>query len=640
MLQHLDYRIKFSGGRVLQASRALLLGLTLITGSNECGKSVFMEMILFALFGSECLRGPKSDYAEIKVTLTTSMFKVTRTLSTAEVFVDGQLRAAGHTGASKCVTAILGFGVTTFLITCAVRQGEVEALGKMRPAARKAMIEDALGINSLNACEKHVKKRTSELKISVAAVEKLIAAVPDEVIIKPDLLANLQTRLAEQIEIRNKSEQAAHTIKYLSQTVDSFRGYPVAPEGDVEELREELEAALEVDQQIKSILNTLQFLNKSPLDYSEAETQKLIDDWDLIAHWEKAPVHPDAAKRLLMEKEWYELSQKIKGNIECPSCGVEFTPSGEIQTATLMRLDELSDYRCEKLTSQHQYADVEASQAFWGDLEYPPMVQKPRESKTALQAHLSALPSQQHIQELNAQLNLLEPRRRDTTALKAKLKEFQDYSQLMDVAHAKAEAVNRAKAEIDVLRQDLCGSEVYEEINNLSLSIKQVEEHMRENAKRAALIENNAALEVEIAEYRAAMEEYSTCLTSINSVRELIKTSLAPELSTRSSAYMSQLTGVAREVVVDPDMDVKVDGVGLHALSGSAKACADLSLRFALAGAMTQKVFPVLLCDEPDAAFDESRSEQITKLLETISKQGQVIMISHKETYADQVISL
>lgn len=624
----------------MKAEKALLPGLTLITGSNECGKSVFMEMILFALFGSECLRGPKSDYAEVKATLTTSLFKVVRTLSTAEVFVGGVLKASGQTGASKCITGLLGFGVNTFLITCAVRQGEVEALGKMRPAARKAMIEDALGINSLNVCEKHVKKQLSELKVSIAAVERLVAVVPDKVDIEPDKLHNLQTKLAELIEIRNKSQQASHTIQHLSQIVDSFRGYPVAPQGDVEELREELEAAMEVEEQIRTIRHTLQFLTKSELNYSEEETLKLLNDWSVVEHWKNAPVHPDAAKRLLLEQEWYELSQKIQSNIECPSCGVEFTPSGEIQTKTLLRLDELSEYRCEKLTMQHKTVDLQGSQDFWGDLEYPPMVLTPPHSKAALQLHLNAIPSQQNIAELENRLQLLLPMQSDTTALKARLKEFQDYSQLMDVAHAKAEAVEKAKAEIAILRYDQCDSEVYDEINNLSVEIKQVEEHLRENEKRAALIESNASLEVQIGEYQTQSAEYSTCLTAINTVRELIKTSLAPELSTRSSIYMSQLTGTARAVVVDSDMDVKVDGVGLHALSGSAKACADLSLRFALAGAMTQKVFPVLLCDEPDAAFDESRAEQITKLLETISKQGQVIMISHKETSADQVILL
>ena len=44
-------------------------GLTAITGRNESGKSLIMEMIRFALFGSKALRGEASDYRKLHVEL-------------------------------------------------------------------------------------------------------------------------------------------------------------------------------------------------------------------------------------------------------------------------------------------------------------------------------------------------------------------------------------------------------------------------------------------------------------------------------------------------------------------------------------------------------------------------------------------
>ncbi len=640
MLEHLEYSVKFSNGKTLKVSQALQPGLTLITGANETGKSVFMEMILFALFGTECLRGPKDDYAELKATVVTNLFTVTRSLTSAQVHVGGVLKAGGQQGATKCVTSLLGFGVSTFLVTCAVRQGEVEALGKMRPTARKAMVEDALGIKALHVCEKHVRKRIADLKTSAAAIQIVIAPTEDIVAIDHTYLARNQQALADQIEIKTKHDQAQHTIRHLQRTVEDFKGFPSAPEGTIEEAEKAFQDALDLEEKIRQLRHTIQFLPRSNLPYTEQETNELLARWQEIEHWKQAPPHPTAAQRFLLEREWYHLNEQLQSSIECPSCGVEFNPSGEIQTAAAARLKELDGYECRRLTDDHRYADVAASRRFWGDLEEAPLLIRPAHTAAELRSHLEALPSRQQYDQFQKQLLELRETQPDVKGLGQHLSALRNYQQAYDIALAKQESVDRAKAEIEQLSKELCTYAVDDEIARLKSLIRETELQIKENDRIASVIENNEKLVAQVQVYRAQMDEYAVCLDAINNVRDLIKASLAPELSSRASVYMSQLTGSSRNVVVDADMDVKVDGIGLHALSGSAKACADLSLRFALAGAMTQKVFPVLLCDEPDAAFDEQRGERITQLLQTISQQGQVIMISHKEAQADRSIVL
>lgn len=640
MLYSLKYNLEFTNGKKLNTQQTLCSGLTLITGANESGKSMFMEMILFALWGSECLRGPRSDYKNIDVVLETSLFTVTRSLTSAKVEVEGIVKSSGQTGATKEIAKLLGFGCQTFLTTCAIRQGEVEALGKMRPAARKSMVEDALGINALNACEKFAKSQISQIKTNLLSLQNLLQPVLIVEAIAEGLKESVEVKLSELIKVKNAHDQATHTIRHLTKTVEDFSGFPVAVEGDVNAVKLEVEDLLQSSQRVRTLKHTLTFMLAPSLPYTLSETQEKIDIWDQITHWKTAPIHPNSVKRRLKEKEWYELSQQCASNIKCPSCGVEFTSAGEVQTAILAQLEALQDYRCTKLTDEHRYADLAVSEAFWGDLEDPPLLVSPPHSRNELEAHLASLVNSIERTKLTDELEQLEGSVELLAQKQQVLKDLMDCQQRFDIAEAKYLSVQRAETQIAELKTDLCDYDIDGKVSALSRQLGEIEDQLRQLEKQQLAIERNTKIEQEIKTHEDNKEQYVLSLEAIHKVRNNIKTTLAPELSTRASTYMSQLTGMSRVVVVDGDMDVVVDGVGLHALSGSAKACADLSLRFALAGAMTQKVFPVLLCDEPDASFDDARAEKIVQLLQTLSQSGQVIMISHKDTHADRKISL
>ena len=63
MLKYLAFDVKFSStGKQFQRKIQFEPGLTVITGENEGGKSLILEMIEYAWFGAAALRGQASDY--------------------------------------------------------------------------------------------------------------------------------------------------------------------------------------------------------------------------------------------------------------------------------------------------------------------------------------------------------------------------------------------------------------------------------------------------------------------------------------------------------------------------------------------------------------------------------------------------
>src|SRR5260221_8314627 len=66
-----------------------MTGQTAITGKNESGKSVTLEMILFALWGSMALRGAADDYKKLEVTLEFVVremtYRIVRTIKNAKL---------------------------------------------------------------------------------------------------------------------------------------------------------------------------------------------------------------------------------------------------------------------------------------------------------------------------------------------------------------------------------------------------------------------------------------------------------------------------------------------------------------------------------------------------------------------------
>ena len=70
MLTKLSYSVTFpTTGRTLAGEFEFKPGFGLITGANEQGKSLIIEVVRWCLFGSSALRGKAEDYKTLRATL-------------------------------------------------------------------------------------------------------------------------------------------------------------------------------------------------------------------------------------------------------------------------------------------------------------------------------------------------------------------------------------------------------------------------------------------------------------------------------------------------------------------------------------------------------------------------------------------
>ena len=90
MLTKLSYSVTFpTTGRTLAGEFEFKPGFGLITGANEQGKSLIIEVVRWCLFGSSALRGKAEDYKTLRAALQFSArgqsYVVDRTFTTAKL---------------------------------------------------------------------------------------------------------------------------------------------------------------------------------------------------------------------------------------------------------------------------------------------------------------------------------------------------------------------------------------------------------------------------------------------------------------------------------------------------------------------------------------------------------------------------
>ncbi len=143
MLTKLSYSVTFpTTRRTLAGEFEFKPGFGLITGANEQGKSLIIEVVRWCLFGSSALRGKAENYKTLRAMQFSARgqtYVVDRTFTTAKLMQGDAVLCSGTAQVNKHIPALLGFGLDVF--ACAANQGDIERLGNLRPAERKRMVD-------------------------------------------------------------------------------------------------------------------------------------------------------------------------------------------------------------------------------------------------------------------------------------------------------------------------------------------------------------------------------------------------------------------------------------------------------------------------------------------------------------------
>lgn len=237
MLKQIEAHLVFaSTGKQITFSHALQPGLTAITGPNEVGKSLRLEMIRFALFGAKALRTSLKAYkrlsVELQFTLGGKDYTVSRTGSGANLSVEsGGALAVGTAPVNKAIVELFGYGLDVFDTTNCILQKRTEALTSKTPAERRRMVDKTLGLDAIDEMITEVHKEAFKTEGFIKATEEFLKTPLGEKPAQPEGYMPSE-KLKEQIEEVSGRVNRLMEIEATLRASAADAVAPVKPEGE------------------------------------------------------------------------------------------------------------------------------------------------------------------------------------------------------------------------------------------------------------------------------------------------------------------------------------------------------------------------------------------------------------------------
>lgn len=680
MLNRINFRVTFptpAPGKTIAQDLELTSGLTAITGKNGHGKSLIMEMIQYALFGSVALRGKSDDYVDLSASLDFQVRDVSYTIRRNKketLLLQGAIpMATGTKPVNQAITNLLGYGFDVFQVGNAANQGAIEALGNMKPTERKKLVDETIGLNILDQLLDFIGDESRTLRAAISATEAMLVEPkqPEEIdgYVSSELLKGQVSDLQLQVDQRNLLALTA--------------ARPVAPEPERHPVREKLQEYKDLQKQRETALAEKRILEQQiaeigeplavmvdaleadddqyhdylasiqPREYMENEIKVLSGQISKLADsaWTAEQIM-EAANRLTLISRWEVKQNLIAAKVphDCPACKHHWEDADprlatEFADVPDEKPEEIANLKTIKLREQHRQEflqreklqkQIDDAQRALNEMpDHKDDVYRIQMTRQAFQKCEVARSNQERKKQLQSRLNELvipEGRLELIEMLEKSEREFQNW---LDAAPARKEIID-AKAALALLPEDLVAqkdalqSKLYAAIGyeaDLKTYTKVLEKYQSDFTMLQAK--------------KAELDDWENGKKAVADLRVKVKAFLLPSLNQVASYLINEMTGGELSwIVVNEDFEISVEGQRIELLSGAGKAVANLALRLALGQVLTNKVFSVALLDEIDASMDDDRSEYVAKCLRNLTHTiKQVILISHKpETEADQHI--
>lgn len=611
MIESLHYVATFNTtGRTLKNHLKFKPGITVIKGENESGKSFVLEMIRYALFGTDALRGARSDYDRLDVTLKINLkgkpYTIVRKGNKATVNIN---EAVGTKATNEFIVKLLGFGLSVFDISANANQGELDKLTKdMGPTERRKIIDDVTGLSQFEKAEKECREESNAFRrvadaLEAQLVEPVEPAKPDDYEESSVLKERLDT------EIRNKTMR--DSFEWMDEPVE-----PTPPAGSDDAIDHERDRAIWLSKR-NSIVASLNKIPEVPSDYTRDELTRFEayyaqEDRGPLPTWlgEAGNFDTWRAANLLRARE----AEPLK----CPECG------------TIVSGRELPE---QPPLTNHEIDLEIARQRAWEGRAYDETLSEPPIQRRVVRESLAAYAAQSERTFLEQQLAELgeEPADRSQEA-----EAWQTYAaDHATYRHAEHEYGNwmMKKEILDKLPQpEPFLQEKYE------MALRYETLYSRYEASRD--IYDTQVQRLEAA--KAKRDGYKRGSEALKDARKEVKQYLVPSLSKVASQLITEMTdGERRHIFIDENFDIWVDKQPVRTLSGSGVSVANLALRIALGRVLTQSVIPIFLADEIDANMAAKRTKATHDSLTRLGTQlKQIIVVTHKDFEGDHTICL
>ena len=525
-------------------------------------------------------------------------------------------KAVGAKAVNAEILKILGINLDVFRIACSAKQGELDKLTKdMRPTERRKMVDEVIGLNSLELVEGLCRKEGNAIKaMRDKLAQRLREPTPPE---EPGDYVDSETLDGihrTQLTIEAERNQLLRIAKPTLPT-EPVKGDFQDDVTDHESLRKVKEAERAgIERTLRTIPRTV--YTGHDIDYAERYYNQ--------ANLGDAP-KVDAVQAEQWIKDWDYL-ERAKEVVTCPQCDLTFIPG---ETHAARSVEEPPYSRAELVLDLKRSARWEGHT--YEDFPHPPVL-----PAHEIQTARNALSQSETREQLEKELDTL-PVMEDRSA---ELKRKEEYEQALALYQ-----IDNAR----YLDKLLAWEEAQRELKELPESDPDVEKNLRlariyEEQMRTYNADMIQFKEVstELESLTSQAEAFLNGAEALKFVRSQVKQHLVPSLNRVASHLLTEMTnGKRQKIEVDEDFEVVVDGQPVRTLSGSGVSVVNLALRIALGQVLTQRLLPIFLADEIDHDMDPTRAqsthEAIRKLTTTFN---QILVVSHKQIEGDHTIGV
>ena len=667
MLKTIKYSVTFNSTlKEFKGEHDFKKGLTAVTGPNESGKSLIVEMIRYSLFGTKALRATSSSYmrlqTELSFVVADKEYTVKRGNTGAITLSQGNATVAcGTKQVNAAIERVLGYNLEVFDISNACLQGEVEALSNKKPADRKRMVEKVIGLDAIEKLIKQTSQTLSDDKRSSETLKSTMVELTMPIVPLKYILTTELTTHIEKLEKDYKEKVALEAWLNVSRIIEPVDTCALTIKDSLEDLQTQQAEYQRLCALQSSLVNQVFPLHKElPVvkNTDFAARRIAVQNWATFKHNFDLYTEPDMPKEyvqeqkdllnlIAVEEKRASINRYLDGAaISCPECSHKFHMADASINSLKAQLAELpievSVDEEPTLTAQ----EIAAYEQQWLTYDNRPntiVVVDPNDSLEDINRQEKELEEYElylmlkpkldtvidALTRTNSMSDIIELKVKETARLLAFKEEEKKY---------KAYIIKKVETERELAKhvgvEKLLNSlrEVYPESLKYELDMAQWLKDssvMLERQKQIDKLEEQININENIRK-------------GLKDLKPKVKMYLVPSLNKVASVLVTQMTqGERTTIVVDEEFNIKVDGQSIEELSGSGKSVANLAIRIALGTVLTNKTFSVFLADEVDAAMDEHRAAYTAEALRNLkSTIDQIVIVSHQKPDADYQIEL
>jgi exonuclease SbcC len=658
-----------------------------VCGDNGHGKSALLDAITWALWGEARAKsdddlihiGQSEMEVEFEFSVGPNRYRVLRKRTKAGLKRTSQpslhLFVAGPEGftdisgnlireTEQKIIEILRMDYDTFINSAFLLQGKADKFSTSKPAERKEVLANILGLSFYDKLEKLAKDYAREREIRQQKLDSDIIRIDQELSQKPNYEVELKETQAAISSLGTEVEKQESALVALRQLRDALKfkdeqGREIGKrieqgERQLQHLNSAAEGHRSKIERYEKILSTYQGefddikMRLEDLARQEQDLGKRREDEKETSN----QINLLRSTNVQLKKEMEELKEKIdllgKGDAECPLCGTELGVEGR-----------------KRIMANYEAQGKEKGDAFRANHG---KIQQKEEEWKSLRQDISKLEGTitSERTRLERQAGALEKERTEAERSLPSEKEGTERAQkaagdLSKAVQDDSEARKAIMAQIEELPQlekELAQAErAYQELRDRERKLRERLGKLQEGLRRLSQMEKEK--ERNIKELRQVVEErgiYDELANAFGKrgTQALIIENVFPEIEEEANRLLGRMTDNRMHLKIESQRDTKkgdtietldikiADELGTRnyeMFSGGEAFRVDFALRIALSKLLARRAgapLPTLIIDEGFGTQDSAGREKLVEAINSIQDDFEkILVITHIEELKD-----